>query len=43
MGCAQSTPLSIRDEIIEIERFYEKEKELIIKPKFTRSETGKPN
>ena len=27
MGCSQSTAESIRNEIIEIERFYEKEKE----------------
>ena len=33
MGCAQSTPESIRNEIIEIERFYEKEKESVIKTK----------
>ena len=35
MGCAQSIPLSIRDEIIEIERFHakEKEKESVIKTK----------
>uniref|UniRef100_A0A6C0AXC3 Uncharacterized protein n=1 Tax=viral metagenome TaxID=1070528 RepID=A0A6C0AXC3_9ZZZZ len=37
MGCAQSTPLSIREEIIQIERYdgkeKEKEKESVIKTK----------